>query len=176
MAGAVPVQTQEDLVVPAPAAIGFRLSGVLLAAPVAVATQLVLAGPLGLDLQVPQSLGSSTLDELGLLETTVVVLVISLVGSLTVRLLEVFAGGERGRRIWTTVAVVVLAVSLLLILPLDVSVETKGGLAALLLVVAMVLIPTLSDGTKAAHPVAGGWVANHAAAQAVAAHPDVEHA
>lgn len=166
MAGASPVQTQEDLVPPAPSAIGYRLTGVLLAAPVAVATQVLLAGPFGIDLQVPEGPGSSALRDLDLLSTTVVALVLSLVGLLVVKLLERGLGGERGRRIWVTLAFVVFVVSLAPVAVLDVPISVKWGLFVLHAVVALVLIPTLSNGRAATNPVAGGWVAAHAEAAA----------
>lgn len=174
MAGASPVQTQEDLVPPAPAAIGYRWAGVLLAAPVAVAVQVILSGPFGIDLQVPESPGSSALRDLDLLTTTLFSLGIGLVGWLAVALLEKGLGGERGRRLWILLAFGVFVVSIIAIAPLDVPISAKWGLFVLHAVVAVVLIPTLVNGKAAEHPVAGGWVEAHA--PAAEAHDESAHA
>ncbi|WP_370327442.1 DUF6069 family protein [Euzebya sp.] len=149
MAGASPVQTQEDLVPPAPAAIGYRLAGVVLAPAVAVVVHLVLAGPVGLDLQVPETPGSSTLTELSLLTTFGVALVLALAGWALVRALEAFLGGPRGRRLWTTIAVGVAVLSLIPVALLDIDAGAKLGLVGLHLAVALVLIPSLANGTPA---------------------------
>ena len=149
MAGAGPVQTQEDLVPPPPAAIGYRLAGVLLAPAVAATLHIILAGPFGIDLLVPESPGSSTLATLPLIQTTVATIIISVLGWISVMALERFLGGEKGRRIWTLIAVGVFVVSLGPIIPLDVSIAVKWGLFVLHFGVAMILIPTLSNGTRA---------------------------
>ncbi|MEE8603250.1 DUF6069 family protein [Euzebya tangerina] len=152
MAGASPVQTQEDLVPPPPAAIGYRLAGVLLAPAVAATLHVILVGPFGIDVQVPESPGSTTLVSLPLLQTTVVTLVVALAGWLSVMALERFLGPEQGRRIWTFAAFAVFVLSLAPILPLDVPVEGKWALFVLHLGVAVVLIPTLFNG-QAAEPL-----------------------
>lgn len=131
---------------PAPAAIGYRLAGVLLAAPVAVATHVVLSGPFGIELQVPEGPASSALRDLDLLTTTLFALGVSLVGLLVVKLLEMGLGGERGRRIWVTLAFAVFVVSLAPVAVLAVPISAKWGLFVLHVAVALVLIPTLSNG------------------------------
>jgi peptidoglycan/LPS O-acetylase OafA/YrhL len=137
----------------------------------------VLVGPVGLDLQTPESPGSDTLADLSLLTTTLVTLLVGLVGWLTVTLLERGLGGERGRRIWVLLAVGVFLVSLLPIAALDVGTGAQWGLAVLHLLVAAVLIPTLANGTPAEHPVAGGWVEAHASAATAheATHDEAQH-
>lgn len=165
MAGAAPVQTQEDLVPPPPVAVGYRLVGVLLAPAVAVAVHVALMGPFGLDLQVFESPGSSSLGSLDLLATALFALGIGLVGWLTVALLERSLGGPRGRRIWTLLAVAVFVLSLVPILVLDVPMGSKWGLFAIHVVVAMILIPTLSNGRTAPVPLPGGEVSEGAQAQ-----------
>jgi MFS family permease len=149
MAGASPVQTQEDIVPPAPAAIGYRLAGVLLAPPVALAMHLVLVGPFALTLQVPAGPGSSGTQELSLLTTALFTLGIAVAGWISVMALTAFLGDERGRKIWTTVAFAVFVVSIIPIAVIDNSLGAKWGLFALHLAVAVVLIPTLSSGTRA---------------------------
>ncbi len=149
MAGASPVQTQEDLVPPAPAAIGYRLAGVLLAPAVAVAMHVIMAGPVGLTLEVPAGPGSSELQSLNLLTTALFTLGISLAGWFSVMALTKGLGDLRGRRIWTMVAFAVYAISILPLFALDTSLGAKWGLFALHTVVAVVLIPTLSSGSVA---------------------------
>lgn len=172
MAGASPVQTQEDLVPPKPAAIGYRWAGVLLAPPVAVAVLLVLTGPAGLDLQTPESPGSSVLEPLTAMKTFVVTAVVAVLGWLSAYLLERFMGA-RGRRIWLIAAVLVTVLSLLTILPLDISAGAKWGLVILHLIVAAVLIPTLASDTPA-EPLRRGndpLPADHSAGSDDVAHP-----
>lgn len=144
MAGASPVQTQEDIVPPAPVPLGFRWAGVVLAPAVAASVQLVLTGPFGLDLMVPESLGSSTLQELPLLLTTLSTFVLALVSWLAIALLERGLGEERGRRIWMTVAFALLAVSIAVVATYDISTGAQWGMVALHSAVALVLIPTMS--------------------------------
>ncbi|HUG87115.1 MAG TPA: DUF6069 family protein [Euzebya sp.] len=165
MAGAVPVQTQEDLVPPPPIAVGYRLSGVLLAPAVAVAVHVVLIGPVGLDLQVTQGPGSSSLVPLSLLATVLVALVVGLLGWLAVALLERGLGGPRGRRIWTILALVVFMVSLVPVIVLDVPQSARWGLFTLHATVALVLLPTLSSGRTAHAPFPGGRGPESAMAQ-----------
>lgn len=148
MAGASPVQTQEDLVPPKPAAIGYRWAGVLLAPAVAVAVLLVLTGPAGLDVQTPESPGSSTLEPLTARKVVVVAAAVAVLGWLSAYLLERFMGA-RGRRIWLVAAVVVTILSLGAVLPLDISAGARWGLVILHLIVAAVLIPTLASDTPA---------------------------
>lgn len=153
MAGAIPKQTQEDIVPPAPIAVGYRLAGVLLAAPVAVATQLAIEAPFGVDLRIPDAPGSAQLQDLSLLQTALFVLALSLVSWLAVVLLERGLGRERGRRIFMAVAFAVLAVSILPIAAIDVPLGAQWGLVALHSVVALVLIPTMAArGTPGHHP------------------------
>lgn len=165
MAGAVPVQTQEDLVPPPPIAVGYRLVGVLLAPAVAVAVHVALIGPFGLDLQVPEQPGSSSLGSLDLLATALVALGVGLVGWLTVALLERSLGGPRGRRIWMILAFAFFVLSLVPVIVLDVPMGAKWGLFALHVVVATVLIPTLSNGRTAPAPVPGAHGPDAAEAQ-----------
>ncbi len=148
MAGASPVQTQEDLVPPAPAAIGYRLAGVVLAPAVAVAIHVVLTGPFGLALQT-QPPGADGLQDLPLLTTALFTLGIGLVGWLSVVLLTRSLGEEKGRRIWMTVAFAVLAVSIVPIAFLDIGLGAQIGMVVLHAVVAVVLIPTLSSQSPA---------------------------
>lgn len=155
MAGAVPVQTQEDLIPPAPIALGYRWAGVLLAPAVAVVMHVILIGPFGLDLQIPAGPGSSDLQPLGILTTTVVTLILGALGWLLVMGLESIAGGPRGRRIWTVVGVGVFVVSLVPVALLDVDLGAKWGLFALHLAVALVLLPTLANGTESRPDGAG---------------------
>lgn len=144
MAGAAaPPQTQEDIVPPAPVAIGYRLGGVLLAPAVAVAMHLILVGPFGVDLVVPESPGSSTLATLNLLTTVLATLAIGLAGWLAITLLERGLGNERGRGIWMWVAFGVFVVSLLPIGAMDITEGQGWGLVALHSAVALVLIPSV---------------------------------
>lgn len=146
MAGAAaPPQTQEDIIPPQPVAVGYRLGGVLLAPAVAIAIHVLLIGPFGLDLRVPESPGSSTLVELGLLTTTLATLGIGLAGWLAITLLERGLGSERGRAIWMWVAFGVLALAIAAIAPLDIEPGAAWGLVVLHSFVALVLIPTLGS-------------------------------
>lgn len=149
MAGASPVQTQEDLIPPAPAAIGYRLAGVFLAPAVAVAAHLVLVGPIGLELHVPESPASDQLQELDLLTTFLFTLGIALAGLVTVILLQRFLGQVGGRRLWIVLALGVLVLSLIPIALLDIPTGVQWGLVALHALVALVLIPTLSSARPA---------------------------
>lgn len=168
MAGAIPVQTQEDIVPPPPAPIGYRLGGVLLAPAVAVTIHLALRGPFGLDLQVPESPGSSTLAELTLLTTTVFTLVLSLVAWISVLLLERGLGADRARGIWRWVAFGVFVASLLVIPTLDISAGAMWGLVAIHAAVALVLIPMMTAKGQPAAPVPTPGVQD-------AAHADEDH-
>jgi uncharacterized membrane protein YhaH (DUF805 family) len=149
MAGASPVQTQEDLVPPSPAALGYRWAGVLLAPAVAVAVHLVLVGPFGIEPVTPSGLGGSDLEPLDVLTVLLFALGTALVGWLAVALLE-RSLGARGRRIWVALALGVLVVSLIPVALLDVSSSQRWALVALHLVVAVVLIPTMASSTPAA--------------------------
>lgn len=144
MAGAIPVQTQEDIVPPPPKPVGFRLSGILLAPAVAATIVLIMRGPFGVNLEIPAGGGSSALTSLDLLTTTIVTLLISLVAYVSILLLQRGLGAERGRSIWMTVAFAVLAVSILPIAFLDISRAAKWGLVVLHSAVAVVLIPTMA--------------------------------
>ncbi|WP_341253188.1 DUF6069 family protein [Euzebya pacifica] len=134
MAGAIPVQTQEDIVPPTPKPIGYRLAGVLLAPGVAATMHLVLTGPLGLSLE----------DGFGLMTVTLAPLVVGMVAWIAVMLLEQGLGKEKSRRIWMAVAFGALAASILAIVPADVTTGAKWGLVALFSAVAVVLIPTMA--------------------------------
>ena len=149
MAGAIPVQTQEDLVPPAPAALGYRWAGVVLAPSVAVTLHLVLAGPLGLELPVPEAFGSSTLAPLPILSTALFSLVMGLLGWATVAGLEKGLGGPRGRQVWVLVAIGVTLASLGTFAGLDIPLADKWGLSVLHLAVGAVLIPCMANGTAA---------------------------
>ena len=144
MAGAIPVQTQEDIVPPAALPIGYRLAGVLLAPAVAATMHTILTGPFGLELATPSGLGSAELEPLGILTTTLVTLVLSLLAWISVTLLERGLGKEKGRSIWMKVGIGVFVVSLFPILPLDLTVGAKWGMAALHAAVAVVLVPTMT--------------------------------
>lgn len=153
MAGAIPKQTQEDIVPPAPIGVGYRLAGVLLAAPVAVVVHLILVGPFGLELATPDGLGSSSLEPLGVLTTVLVTVGLSLASWASVAVLQRGLGTERGRRIWMTLAFAVLAVSLAPVAGLDISAGARWGLVFLHSSVAVVLIPTMAArGTPGVHP------------------------
>jgi hypothetical protein len=156
MAGAVPIQTQEDLVPPPAVALGYRISGVLLAPAVAAAVHLAVIGPFGIDLQVPESPGSSTLASLPILTTVLVTLGVALAGWLTVGLLERGLGGERGRRIFTFIAAAVFVVSLVPIVAADIGAGARWGLFAMHVAVAAILIPTLASGTAPRAGIPGG--------------------
>ena len=146
MAGAAsPPQTQEDIIPPEPVAIGHRLLGELLDPAVAVAMHVILAGPFGIDLQIPESPGSSTLQSLPLLTTTLATLVIGLLGWAAITLLERGLGDERGRGIWLWVAFGVFVVSLAPIAGLDINTGQGWGLVALHAAVALVLIPSVGS-------------------------------
>lgn len=155
MAGASPVQTQEDLVPPAPAASGYRLAGVLLAPAVAVVVHLVLVGPFGLAVRIPASPGSTQLQDLSLLTTVLFTLGIGLAGWAAMAVLTRTLGPPTGRRLWIVLAVAVWLVSLLPILALDISTGAKWGLVALHTAVALVLIPSLAS-TRRAQPLDRG--------------------
>ncbi|CAN5294720.1 hypothetical protein BH23ACT9_BH23ACT9_03650 [soil metagenome] len=167
MAGASPVQTQEDLVPPAPAAIGYRLSGVLLAPAVAAAVHVAIIGPFGVDLQVPEIPGG-TLTTLPILTTTLITLGVALVGWLAVVLLERGLGGPRGRRIWTLLAFALFTVSLVPIIAIDAPISAKWGLFALHVVVALLLIPSLANGQQGPPLTRGNVVPRPAAHHAEA--------
>ena len=132
MAGAIPVQTQEDIVPPTPKPIGYRLAGVLLAPGVAATMHLVLTGPFGLSMSP------------GLMTTTLAALAIGLVGWIAVMLLEQGLGKDKGRKIWMAVAFGALAAGILSIIPTDGTTGAKWGLVALYSAVAIVLIPTMA--------------------------------
>ena len=134
MAGAIPVQTQEDIVPPTPKPIGYRLAGVLLAPGGAATMHLVLTGPLGLSLE----------DGFGLMTVTLATLVVGMVAWIAVMLLEQGLGKEKSRRIWMAVAFGALAASILAIVPADVTTGAKWGLVALFSAVAVVLVPTMA--------------------------------
>lgn len=137
------------MIPPAPAAIGYRWAGVLLAPAVAVAVHLILVGPLGLELRLPKSPGSDQLQDLPLLTTFLFTLGIGLAGWLTIVVLQRFFGLVRGRRLWMVLAFAVLALSLVPVAVLDIPTEAKWGLVALHVIVALVLIPTLSSASPA---------------------------
>ena len=150
MAGAAaPPQTQEDIIPPAPVAVGYRLAGVLLAPAVAVAIHVVLVGPFGLDLMIPDGPGSSTLQDLNLLTTVLFTLGVSLAAWLTITLLERGLGTDRGRGIWLWVAFAAYVVSLAPIGTLDVEPAAAWGLVVLHSFVALVLIPSIGSRKRA---------------------------
>lgn len=151
MAGAIPKQTQEDIVPPPPIALGYRLGGVLLAAPVAATLQVVLEGPVGLDLVVPD-LGSSTLEPLPLLLTVAFTLGMSLLAWITVAVAERALGAERGRTAWAWAAFAVFVLSLIPVYTMGATAGQTWGLVALHAVVALLLIPSMTaKGTPGVH-------------------------
>jgi hypothetical protein len=148
MAGASPVQTQEDLVPPPPAAIGHRLGAVLLAPAAAVALHVVLAEPAGIDLQVRMG-GTGPAQPLALRETLVVALGVALAAWLVVAVLQRLMGAERGRRTWLLVSLGALVASLLPVLAMDVPASSRWGLVALHGIVGLVVIPAMASSRPA---------------------------
>jgi hypothetical protein len=159
MAGASPVQTQEDLVPPPPITLGYRWAGMLLAAPVAVAVHIVLVGPFGIDLLVPDGPGSDAMVPLPVLTTLVVTLLFSAVAWIGVAVLERVLGGERGRTIWTVLAFAAFVVSLLPAIVLDIPLDAAWGLFAIHVAAALVLIPTMWTNRSPHAPLPGNPVA-----------------
>ena len=144
--GTAPAQTQEDIVPPAPTAAGFGWSGVLLAVSSALIVHLILTGPFGVTLRIPELPGSSTLVNLSVLDTTLVTFAFGLLGWLALALLQRWRP-DSAVITWTMLALAVWLLSLAAVATLDTTPGGRWGLVAVHTAVAAVLIPSFRAGT-----------------------------